>query len=32
MGDALSEADVRKTTENVRQLSDDVKAQSDRMS
>jgi DNA-binding MarR family transcriptional regulator len=31
MGDALSEADVRKTTENVRQLSDDVKAQSDRM-
>ena len=32
MGNALSEADVRKTTENVRQLSDDVKAQSDRMS
>lgn len=32
MGGALSEADVRKTTENVRQLSDDVKARSERLS
>ena len=32
MGGALSEADVRKTSENVRQLSDDVKARSDRLS
>src|SRR6266540_5195744 len=32
MGGALSEADVRKTTESVRQLSDDVKARSDRLS
>jgi DNA-binding MarR family transcriptional regulator len=29
MGGALSEADVRKTTEGVRQLSDDVKARSE---
>jgi DNA-binding MarR family transcriptional regulator len=32
MGVALSEADVRKTTEIVRQLSDDVKARSGRLS
>ena len=32
MGVALSEADVRKTTEIVRQLSDDVKARSERLS
>jgi DNA-binding MarR family transcriptional regulator len=32
MGGALSEADVRKTTESVRQLSDDVKARSGRQS
>ena len=32
MGGALSETDVRKTSENVRQLSDDVKARSDRLS
>jgi DNA-binding MarR family transcriptional regulator len=31
-GGAHSEADVRKTSENVRQLSDDVKARSDRLS
>ena len=30
MGVALSEADIRKTTEIVRQLSDDVKARSER--
>jgi DNA-binding MarR family transcriptional regulator len=32
MGSALSEGDVRKTTASVRQLSDDVKARSDRLS
>ena len=32
MGAALSEADIRKTTEIVRQLSDDVKARSERLS
>ena len=32
MGVALSEADIRKTTEVVRQLSGDVKARSDRLS
>jgi DNA-binding MarR family transcriptional regulator len=32
MGVALNEADVRKTTEIVRQLSDDVKARSERLS
>lgn len=32
MGVALSEADIRKTTETVRQLSDDVKARSERLS
>jgi DNA-binding MarR family transcriptional regulator len=32
MGVALSEADIRKTTEVVRQLSDDVKARSERLS
>jgi hypothetical protein len=32
MGVALSEAEVRKTTEIVRQLSDDVKARSERLS
>jgi DNA-binding MarR family transcriptional regulator len=32
MGIALSEADIRKSTEVVRQLSDDVKARSDRLS
>ncbi len=32
MGGGLSEADIRKTTENVRQLSDDVKARSERLS
>ena len=32
MGVSLSEADVRKTTEIVRQLSDDVKARSERLS
>jgi len=32
MGVALSEADIRKTAEIVRQLSDDVKARSERMS
>jgi DNA-binding MarR family transcriptional regulator len=32
MGVALSEADIRKTAEIVRQLSDDVKARSDRPS
>jgi uncharacterized protein (DUF2336 family) len=32
MGVALSEADIRKTTEIVRQLSDDVKARSERLS
>ena len=31
MGVALSEADIRKTTEIVRQLSDDVKARSKRL-
>jgi DNA-binding MarR family transcriptional regulator len=31
MGVALSEADIRKTTEIVRQLSDDVKARSERL-
>jgi hypothetical protein len=31
-GVALSDGDIRKTTENVRQLSDDVKAQSGRES
>jgi DNA-binding MarR family transcriptional regulator len=31
MGAALSEADIRKTTEVVRQLSDDVKARSERL-
>jgi DNA-binding MarR family transcriptional regulator len=31
MGGALGEADIRKTTENVRQLSDDVKARSERL-
>src|SRR3990167_2644707 len=31
MGAALSETDIRKTTEIVRQLSDDVKARSDRL-
>jgi DNA-binding MarR family transcriptional regulator len=32
MGVALSEADIRKTTEIVRHLSDDVKARSERLS
>jgi len=32
MGVALSEADIRKTTETVRQLSNDVKARSERLS
>jgi DNA-binding MarR family transcriptional regulator len=32
MGVALSEADIRKTTEIVRQLSDDVKTRSERLS
>lgn len=32
MGVALSETDIRKTTEIVRQLSDDVKARSERLS
>jgi DNA-binding MarR family transcriptional regulator len=32
MGVALSEADIRKTIEIVRQLSDDVKARSERLS
>ena len=32
MGGALSEADVRKTTASVRQLSDDLKVRSDRPS
>jgi DNA-binding MarR family transcriptional regulator len=32
MGVALSDADIRKTTEIVRQLSDNVKARSDRLS
>jgi DNA-binding MarR family transcriptional regulator len=32
VGVALSEADIRKTTEIVRQLSDDVKARSERLS
>jgi DNA-binding MarR family transcriptional regulator len=32
MGAAVSEADVRRTTEIVRQLSDDVKARSERLS
>jgi DNA-binding MarR family transcriptional regulator len=32
MGVALSEADIRKTTEIVRRLSDDVKARSERLS
>ena len=32
LGVALSEADIRKTTEIVRQLSDDVKARSERLS
>ena len=32
MGVALSEADIRKTTEIVRQLSNDVKARSERLS
>jgi hypothetical protein len=32
MGAALSGADIRKTTEIVRQLSDDVKARSERLS
>ena len=32
MGVALSEADIRKTTEIVHQLSDDVKARSERLS
>jgi DNA-binding MarR family transcriptional regulator len=32
MGGALSEADIRKTIEIVRQLSDDVKARSERLS
>jgi DNA-binding MarR family transcriptional regulator len=32
MGVPLSEADIRKTTEIVRQLSDDVKARSERLS
>ena len=32
MGVALSEADIRKTIEIVRQMSDDVKAGSERMS
>ena len=31
MGIALSEADIRKTTEIVRHLSDDVKARSERL-
>jgi DNA-binding MarR family transcriptional regulator len=31
MGVALSEADIRKTAETVRQLSDDVKARSERL-
>jgi hypothetical protein len=30
MGAALSEADIRKTTEIVRRLSEDVKARSER--
>jgi hypothetical protein len=32
MGVALSEPDIRKTTEIVRQLSEDVKARSERLS
>jgi DNA-binding MarR family transcriptional regulator len=32
LGNALAEADIRKTTEIVRQLSDDVKARSERLS
>jgi hypothetical protein len=32
MGVALSESDIRKTTKIVRQLSDDVKARSKRLS
>jgi DNA-binding MarR family transcriptional regulator len=32
MGGALNEGDIRKTTETVRQLSDDVKARSERLS
>ena len=32
MGVAITEADIRKTTEIVRQLSDDVKARSERLS
>jgi uncharacterized protein (DUF2336 family) len=32
MGGALSEADIRKTTEIMQQLSDDVKARSERLS
>jgi hypothetical protein len=32
MGVALSEADIRKTIEIVRHLSDDVKARSERLS
>ena len=32
MGVALSEADIRKTSEIVRQLSNDVKARSERLS
>jgi DNA-binding MarR family transcriptional regulator len=32
MGVALSEADIRKTIEIVRQMSDDVKARSERLS
>ena len=32
LGNALGEADIRKTTEIVRQLSDDVKARSERLS
>ncbi|GLS28384.1 DNA-binding transcriptional regulator, MarR family [Mesorhizobium albiziae] len=32
MGAALSEADIRKTTEIVRELSDDVKSRSERLS
>jgi hypothetical protein len=31
MGVALSEADIRKTIEIVRQMSDDVKARSERL-
>jgi hypothetical protein len=32
MGGALGEPDIRKTTQIVRQLSDDVKARSERLS